>query len=241
MACRRRIGLSLFAAAALAGTAFGCAAVRSPPVATQTPELVELADIEPAILQDIRYARRNNFVGRPLRGYHDGVCLLSRPAARALARAHRELRGRDLRLMVWDCYRPQTAVDDLLAWAADLTDQRTKGAYYPRIDKSRLVPDGYIAERSGHSRASTVDVTIVRIDGYGRVRELDMGTPYDFFDPLAATDAAAISDVARANRELLLAAMQKAGFRNYPKEWWHFTLQAEPYPDSYFDTPVRRR
>lgn len=156
-------------------------------------------------------------------------CLLSRPAAEALARASADLGGMGLRFRIYDCYRPQRAVDRFARWAAN-GDQKTKPDYYPNIEKSRLFAEGYIAERSGHSRGSTVDLTI---------EGLDMGGPYDFFDPLSNTADPRPSDAQRANRMFLKLLMEKHGFRPYPLEWWHFTLQGEPYPDAYFDRVVK--
>ncbi len=143
-------------------------------------DLVDVREVEPSIRADIRYAGSNNFVGGPVDGYEGATCLLSRPAAEALARVQRDLAAEGLGLLVYDCYRPQRAVDHFVRWAEDTTDARTKAEFYPNVDKSRLFDEGYIAERSGHSRGSTVDLTLVRD---GTAEALDMGTPYDFFDP----------------------------------------------------------
>lgn len=199
-------------------------------------DLVDVREVEPSIRADIRYAASNNFVGAPVDGYEAARCLLSRPAAEALARIQRELAPEGLGLLVYDCYRPQRAVDHFVRWAADTTDVSTKAAFYPNVDKARLFDEGYIAERSGHSRGSTVDLTLVRDD---TAEPLDMGTPYDFFDPRSHTESPEITDAQLANRLRLRDAMEAGGFQNYTAEWWHYTLSDEPHPDDYFDLPIR--
>jgi zinc D-Ala-D-Ala dipeptidase len=139
-------------------------------------------------------------------------------------------------LKVFDCYRPQRAVANFVRWAQRIDDVKRKGEFYPDVDKRNLFQEGYISERSGHSRGSTVDATVVRRpDG----RELDMGSPFDFFSPKSWPSDASVSAQAQTNRALLAAAMRHGGFRPYDKEWWHFTLNGEPFPDTYFDFPVR--
>ncbi|MEU9147735.1 M15 family metallopeptidase [Streptomyces sp. NPDC048349] len=199
-----------------------------------------LREVDPSIRQDMRYASGRNFTGRVVDGYEEPVCLLARPAAEALRRAQRGLLRRGYSLKVYDCYRPQRAVDRFVRWAQDLDDQSTKAEFYPAVDKSRLIPDGYIAEKSGHSRGSTVDVTLVRLPGVeGRERgEVDMGTPFDFFDPLSHTDDPRVTGAARANRQFLKQVLGEQGFVNLPEEWWHFTYRPEAFPDSFFDFPV---
>jgi D-alanyl-D-alanine dipeptidase len=199
------------------------------------PALVPLAHVDPSILQDMRYAGAHNFVGSSIDGYESPTCWLSRPAARALAAAQAELRGRGLGLLVFDCYRPQRAVDHFVRWAADPGDERTKAEYYPRVAKSDLFRLGYIAARSGHSRGSTVDVTLVG----DAALPLDMGTPFDLFDARSHTDSAEVGAVQRRNRSLLREVMERHGFENLPQEWWHYTLAEEPYPETYLDVPVR--
>ncbi|MGH7287779.1 MAG: M15 family metallopeptidase, partial [Myxococcota bacterium] len=134
-----------------------------------------------------------------------------------------------------DCYRPQRAVDQFLRWTLAPADPLLAARYFPHVAKHELVEKGYIAARSGHSRASSVDVGLVELGG-GAL--LDLGTPFDFFDPRSAVDAR-VPEAARANRARLREAMEHHGFAAYPPEWWHFTLRHEPYPDSYFDLPVR--
>lgn len=193
------------------------------------PDFIDAGKAVPAAIIDMRYAGRDNFTGGRIDGYARAKCLLSSPAADALASASAELEGMGLRFRIYDCYRPQRAVDHFRRWAAS-PDESAKAAYFPNIEKSALFSEGYIAERSGHSRGSTVDLTI---------EGLDMGGPFDFFDPLSNTADPRPADAQRANRMLLNLLMEKHGFRPYALEWWHFTLEDEPYPDTYFDRPVK--
>jgi D-alanyl-D-alanine dipeptidase len=183
----------------------------------------------------MRYAGPRNFTGAPVDGYQEPVCLLARPAAEALRRAQHGLLRRGYSLRVYDCYRPQRAVDRFVRWVREADDPAAKAEYYPAVDKDRLIEQGYIAAKSGHSRGSTVDVTVERLAG----REvLEMGTAFDFFDPLSHTDDPRIGGAARAHRDLLREALAAQGFVNLPEEWWHFTLRPEAYPDTAFDFPV---
>jgi D-alanyl-D-alanine dipeptidase len=161
--------------------------------------------------------------------------VLSAPAASALVTVQRDLAARGLGLKVFDCYRPQRAVAHFVRWAQRIDDVKRKREFYPDVDKRDLFKEGYIAERSGHS-CSTVDLTLVR---RGDARELDMGSPFDFFSPKSWPSDTSVGGEAQANRALLAAAMTRGGFRPYDKEWWHFTLVDEPFPDTYFDYPVR--
>ncbi|MGD8347251.1 MAG: M15 family metallopeptidase [Lysobacterales bacterium] len=204
-------------------------------LAAQPPAgFIEIRDVAPGVRVELRYSSGDNFVGRPVTGYEADRCFVTREAGAALAAVQRELAAFGLGLKVFDAYRPQRAVDHFVRWAADLDDTETKAAYYPRVAKQHLFRDGYIAARSGHSRGSTVDLTIVWLDG-DDLRELDMGTPFDFFGPESHGASAAVTPQQRANRALLQALMTKHGFRPLAEEWWHFTLEDEPYPDTYFD------
>ncbi|WP_425491776.1 M15 family metallopeptidase [Luteimonas saliphila] len=202
--------------------------------------MVDIRQLVPDIETDIRYAGYDNFTGTRVEGYDAAKCYLLRPAAEALATLERELRTQGLRLRIFDCYRPARAVRQFVRWAADPHDQRTKPAYYPALEKASLVP-GYIADRSGHSKGATIDLTLLRCEDTSpaRCEALDMGTPFDFFDPRANTDHPDLDDAQRANRTRLRDAMARHGFENYPMEWWHYTFRLQPPPDTFHDMPIR--
>ncbi|MEM1093303.1 MAG: M15 family metallopeptidase [Bacteroidota bacterium] len=220
--------------------------------------MVRLRDVAPTIQEEIRYTTDFNFLGRPVAAYDAPVCWLSRPAAEALARVQADLAADSLSLKVFDCYRPQSAVDDFVQWSYQPRDTLTKRFFYPDLIKRRLFALGYIASRSGHSRGSTVDLTLVPLgdttsifvttppglrcdqpDINQRVPEgLDMGTTYDCFSERSHTANPGITELQRDNRQKLKAAMAKHGFRNYSKEWWHYTLRNEPFRQQYFDFRV---
>jgi len=153
----------------------------------------------------------------------------------------RDLAQRGLGLKVFDCYRPVRAVAHFLRWARDIADVARKAEHYPDIDKRNLFRLGYIAERSAHSRGSTVDLTLVGRAGGDRDPDNNpnMGTPFDFFSPTSSPGDVSVGETARRNRAQLAAAMARGGFRAYAKEWWHFTLRNEPFSTRYFDFPVR--
>jgi D-alanyl-D-alanine dipeptidase len=197
---------------------------------------VDASSIVPGLIVEARYAGSHNFVGRPIDGYERGACLLTKPAAAALAQVARDLEPRGLAIKAFDCYRPVRAVAHFVRWARDLADVARKPEFYPHVDKRNLFSDGYIAARSGHSRGSTIDLTLAR---RGDGQELDMGTPFDFFSPRSWPSDRSVSAEGQANRALLAQAMRRRGFLAYNKEWWHFTLRHEPYPDTHFDFPVR--
>jgi zinc D-Ala-D-Ala dipeptidase len=196
---------------------------------------VDAATVVPGLIADMRYAGSHNFVGRPIDGYEAPRCLLSQAAAAALAEVAGDLSSRGLHIKVFDCYRPTRAVMNFVRWAHDLNAIAGKAEFYPDVDKRTLFRDGYIASQSGHSRGSTIDMTLANDDG----RELDMGTPFDFFSPKSSPADPTVTPEQHANRMLLAAAMRRHGFRPYDKEWWHFTLRGEPFPNTYFDFPVR--
>lgn len=242
---------SFLVATLLAGLLGACAAPSptAPVEAHADADLLPLRTLAPTVVQDMRYFGPRNFVGRPIAGYEAPQCWLSRPAAQALAKVQHDLAPHGLGLKVFDCFRPQQAVDDFVRWGADLSDQRTKAEYYPRVPKSELFVRGYIAEKSGHSRASTADLTLIVHDAARAARvlqgpltagqEVDMGTPFDLFDEQSHTESASVSAPARHNRLWLRALMQQHGWRNLPEEWWHYTLVGEPWPERYFNVPVR--
>ncbi|WP_442815537.1 M15 family metallopeptidase [Streptomyces sp. NBC_01207] len=262
---RARLAVTVTAAATalmMAGTAAPAGASAPPPGAKAPRAFVALGSVDPTILQDMRYVRPHNFVGEPVDGYRQPVCILTRPAAEALHRAQVRLLRQGYSLKVYDCYRPQRAVDHFVRWAEDLGDERRKAEFYPRVDKSRLFEDGYIAKKSGHSRGSTMDVTLVRLPALPAPRprpgqesvpcyapraerypdnSVDMGTGFDCFDTLSHTDDPRVQGAQRANRDLLRSTLTAEGFVNLPEEWWHFTYKPEPFPDTYFDFPVAYR
>ena len=195
----------------------------------------DAAAVVPGLLTEMRYAGSHNFVGRPIDGYEAPRCLLTREAADALAGVARDIAPYGLVIKVFDCYRPTRAVANFVRWARDLNDTAGKAEFYPNVDKRTLFRDGYIASRSGHSRGSTIDLTLARADGTA----LDMGTPFDFFSPKSWPSNRSVGREAQVNRALLATAMRRRGFRPYDREWWHFTLSREPFPTTYFDFPVR--
>jgi len=199
-------------------------------------EFVDAASVVPGLVVDMRYAGSSNFIGRPVEGYEAPVCILTRQATEALAGVQAELEEYGMGLKVFDCYRPTRAVADFVRWAEDEADTKMKAEFYPDLDKSELFAEGYISDRSGHSRGSTVDLTLVYLPYQ---TDVPMGTGFDFFSTRSwPTDADQPSGV-RAHRLLLSSIMQKHGFKPYAKEWWHFTLADEPFPETYFDFPVR--
>ena len=198
---------------------------------------VYLDEAIPGIVIELKYATEDNFVGQAIDGYRQLEAILAAPAAAALAEVQASLQPFGLGLKVFDAYRPQRAVDHFVRWGEDLDDRRTKAAFYPDVAKEALFEEGYIAARSGHSRGSTVDLTLVYRDEAGALQELDMGSDYDFFGPISWPASSAVSAQQRANRALLHRVMTAHGFNHYAREWWHFTLADEPYPDTYFDFP----
>ena len=185
---------------------------------------------------NVRYYTTDNFIGEAINGYEASRIYLTREAHEALEGVIGDAEVFGLGIKVFDAYRPQQAVDHFVSWARDLSDTRMKSQYYPNVDKANLFRDGYIAARSGHSRGSTLDLTLFDLE---TGEELDMGTPWDFFDLSSWGESNAVSLQQRANRALLRALMTKHGFMPIDEEWWHFTLQDEPYPDTYFNFLVR--
>ncbi len=229
---------------------FGTASAKRPAA------FADISEIDSSIATDMRYAGSHNFVGERIDGYDAPKCILTGKAAKALAEAQAELRRFSLSLKVYDCYRPQRAVDRFVAWAKALDDERMKAEFYPHVDKKDLFRDGFIAKRSSHCRGSTVDLTIVPVptpsqevydDGRKlsscelpaskrfRDNSIDMGTGFDCFSELSHAENLSVGMQQRINRALLRAVMEKHGFAGYDKEWWHFTLKDEPFPNRSFD------
>lgn len=220
---------------------------------------VYLHDIDPSIQQDIRYASYHNFIGRPITGYQTSQCILTQPAAQALAKLQKELNKYSLSLKVYDCYRPQMAVNDFINWSQLQNQQQMKAEFYPRVNKADFFKLGYVAAKSGHTRGSTTDLTIVPLPtppqqtyhpGQKLVacfapykkrfhdNSIDMGTGFDCMDETAHYANLTINKTAQKNRKLLHDIMIKYGFAPYADEWWHFTLRNEPYSNTYFNFPV---
>ena len=217
---------------------------------------VDIQKVIPDIVLDIRYYGPHNFVGEKVDGYLAPKCFLTKEAAEALAGVQKDLEPSSLSLKIYDCYRPQRAVNHFVRWATEIENIKTKKEFYPTVDKRNLFKDGYIDSKSGHSRGSTVDLTIVPLPApiqpeyiprqklyecYLPVAKrfadnsIDMGTGFDCFDELSHTANINIGRQQKINRLLLKSLMEKHGFRNYDMEWWHYTLNNEPYPDTYFN------
>lgn len=229
-------GIALLAVFAVSHASFGPAARGGEPSSPSLPRgFVRVADVLPEVLLDIRYYSTFNFVGERIDGYNAPVAILSRPTAAALAQAAEAARARGYVFRVFDAYRPQDAADHFVHWAVASADQRNKAVFYPDLEKSRLFEQGYLTPRSGHSRGSAIDLTLVdRRTG----QELDMGTPFDFFGEKSHHGTALITGVQAANRAFLRFIMEEAGFRAYSREWWHYNFIDEPYPETYFNFPV---
>lgn len=219
---------------------------------------VDINTLDPSIVVEARYFTSYNFIGRPIRGYKANKCFLTRAAAKSLLEVQKDLKTKGLGLKIYDCYRPQKAVDHFVRWAQNLNDLKMKTAFYPHVAKSELFKKGYIAEKSGHSRGSTLDLTILPYPPSNQLsfpssnnlqsclttqrfsdNSVNMGAGYDCFDPVSHTDHKNISRQAKRNRKLLKKLMTRHGFINYDKEWWHYTLKNEPYPKTYFNFDVK--
>ncbi len=190
----------------------------------------------PDIVLDMRYFGTHNFIGTPINGYQESKAILATPAAEALRKVQIELENKGYCLKIFDAYRPQRAVDHFIEWVRIPEDTLMKATFYPGIEKKDLFNLGYISTRSGHSRGSTVDLTLIDAN---TGEEIDMGGTYDFFGEISHHETSRITSEQKENRELLKRTMSKYGFRAYPQEWWHYTLRMEPYPDTYFDFMVK--
>lgn len=197
-------------------------------------EFVDITQVVPTIQTDIRYNTNHNFVGQPVDGYLAPKCLLHKSAASGLKKVQQNAMKQGLSLKVFDCYRPQRAVDHFVRWVNDESDTKTKAEFYPNLGKDELLGE-YIAAKSGHSRGSTVDLTLVDSQG----KELDMGSPFDMFDTLSNTDDPRITTQQKANRYKLKALMTNEGFSPYSMEWWHFTYKPQAYPNTYFNFVIQ--
>ena len=198
-------------------------------------DFVILSEVVPDAILEIRYYSTYNFIGDRIDGYEEPIALLTEEAAQALGEVSDELKEEGYRLKIYDAYRPQSAVTMFWTWSKDREDTRMKEYFYPEVDKSDLNMYGYVAKHSGHSRGSTVDLTLFDMD---TEKEVDMGSTYDFFGDESHPDYSGITEEQRENRMILRDAMMRHGFKPIATEWWHFTLKDEPYPDTYFTFPV---
>ena len=194
-----------------------------------------LCNIEKSIQSELRYITHHNFIGKPIDGYKKDTIIVSQKTAEALKEIQQILLKDGLSLKIFDAYRPQQAVDHFVRWATILNDTLMKREYYPDIPKSQLFNLGYIASKSGHTRGSTVDLTIVDLK---TKKELDMGSPYDFFGEISHPFYKKISKKQQENRLFLRRIMLEKGFKPYNNEWWHFTLANEPFPTTYFQFSI---
>jgi D-alanyl-D-alanine dipeptidase len=224
-------------------------------IASEKPsDFVSVVDIDPTIRTSPRYVGEDNFVGRPIDGYRTQQIFLTHVAACSLKNVQKAVRLFGLAIVLYDGYRPQRAVDAFKAWSLDPSDQIAKNLYYPTIKKEQLFELGYISERSGHSRGSTVDVSLIasdcsirplhqssRILNNGHLipfledGTLDMGSSFDLFHEASHHDTSLVGADALANRSLLRQIMETHGWRGISTEWWHYTYIQEPYPQTYFD------
>lgn len=244
----RRFAAVCVAAAALSASALSAAGMPD--------DFVYLRDVDPSIRQDMRYAGSDNFTGAPVPGYNAAECILVRQAADALKAVQSDLKPKGMTLRVYDCYRPTQAVAAFVAWAKEPDDPKAKAVHYPNLSKTDLFP-GYIATRSGHSRGATLDLTVEPIaaterhprgvsclapeEKFSPDGTLAMGTSFDCFDVKANTQTPGLTSEEIGNRALLRDAMAARGFKNYPLEWWHYTFEPEPYPNTYFNFPILPR
>ena len=199
---------------------------------------VLLSDYVPGIVQEIRYFSTYNFVGDRIDGYEEPCAIITREAARALKTVSNLAQVQGYRLKIFDAYRPACAVRHFVLWGIEDLDLRMKPFFYPDIEKQELFSRGYIASRSSHSRGSTVDLTLLDMS---TGKEIDMGSPFDYFSELSHPDCREVTDEQYASRMLLQDMMTENGFVPIDCEWWHFTLKDEPYPDTYFEFPLSVR
>lgn len=196
---------------------------------------VDLCEFVQGVRAEIRYATAHNLTGHPLAGYRAGRAVATVESARALQKAYDVVRRMGCGMLIYDAYRPQKAVDDFVSWSRAPEDNRTKAEFYPELDKIQLFPQGYIALHSGHSRGSTIDLTLTK-DG----RPVNMGTPFDFMSEKSHHGVAGLTPEQQENRAVLRGVMTYAGFAPYENEWWHYRLMGEPYPTTYFDFDIER-
>jgi D-alanyl-D-alanine dipeptidase len=198
-------------------------------------DFVFVDEFVPGIRWDAKYATWDNFTGKPVDGYNANRIVGTRALCAALARSREMAAARGFGLLLWDGYRPQRAVDCFVRWSQQPEDGRTKPRYHPNIDRPEMFEHGYVAAKSGHSRGATVDLTLYDL-ATGELAP--MGGDHDLMDPVSHHSAAGISQAEARNRRQLCSVMRGSGFESYDREWWHYTLKHEPYPNSYFDFPI---
>lgn len=211
----------------------GVCSVMADTVSTDKSGFDKIYNVIDDAVFDLRYYSSYNFTGAKIRGYKAPVAYMTKEALQALAKAADDLRAQGYRILVWDSYRPQKAVDHFVQWINDPKDLGNK-SFYPTLEKSDLIAGEYIMPKSGHTRGSTVDLTIIKQDG----SFVDMGGTFDLFSPISHPDYKKLTKKQKRNRQILHDAMIKAGFKGLDSEWWHFTLENEPYKDTYFNFDV---
>ena len=202
-------------------------------ISTDKSNFQKVSDVVYDAAYDIRYYSGNNFTGHRINGYKSPVAYMTKDSLKALSIAAEDLRKQGYRLLIWDTYRPQKAVDDFVEWINNPNNEGDK-TFYPKLEKSQLLEGQYIMAKSGHSRGSTVDLTIIKKDG----SFVDMGGTFDLFSEISHPDYKKLTKEQKKNRKILHDAMIKAGFKGIDSEWWHYTLKDEPYKDTYFDFDV---
>lgn len=207
------------------------------PKARELPDgFVYIDELIDDCIIDAKYAGTDNFMGRPADGYEQPLVVMAKEVAERCVKAAELVRKQGFVLKFFDAYRPQRAVDDFCRWGEDVCDARRKPIQYPNIEKKDMFEQGYIARRSGHTRGKAVDLTLVDVKTH---QELDMGSGFDYMDPRSWTDSEQVTPEQRQNRYILRDAMLAVGFVPYEREWWHFSVEPEPYPDTYFDFPIK--
>ena len=221
---------------------------------------VYLHEVDPSILVQMRYLSDQNFIGKPLNGYKKPVVILTREAAEALAKLQQDVKKDGYTVVVYDAFRPQKTVDQFVAWGDDINDNKMKALYYPRVAKHDVFRLQYVAEKSTHTRGSTVDLSLLPAgqtlkdikditpvkrtlaDGFEVFflddGTLDMGTSFDLFDEASHPASQLVAQNYQKNRQYLQDKMQQYGFEGVETEWWHFTFKNEPFPDTYFDFDI---
>lgn len=218
-----------------------------------------MKDIDPTIIENVRYNSKANFIGRPIVGYNSNSIVCTNEAALKLKNAHDDFKSMGYKLVIYDGYRPQRAIEGFMRWSKDINDQLEKDLYYPTINKSQIFELGYVAKKSSHSRGSTFDLTIIKIDDKLKAIEVtkrnllhgdeisflddntvDMGSSFDLFHEISHHDSTLINSEHVQKRNILRDTLRKHGFQEYKEEWWRYTLDNEPYPDIYFDFVVTK-